>query len=103
MSLVTNVICVSLGEEQKYQEFNKWLIERTGQQLNDMSDHVGGSKSFEANFYAAAFNYLPVGNFIKEWKRIFSTARFIDDAQLFIKEQNDEKFHVYNIAKTGAS
>jgi len=98
VSVVTNVICVSLDGPERYGKLNEWLrAMQNGQELADVSEYVGGHKAFEADLWAAAFNYLDVEDFIAEWRRVFSDCEFEPDAQLFLKRQEDDKFTVYGV------
>lgn len=51
---------------------------------------VGGNKCLEDDLFVGAFNYLDLENYIQKVRDVFKDD--IGDVQLFVKEQDDEKW-----------
>lgn len=74
MSLITDTVLlfqdydvVDGQQPANISKLNVWLDENVGhQQLVEVGQHAGGYKVFTWKLYAAAFNYLPVEDFVKE-------------------------------------
>lgn len=116
MSVVTNILLsVSSSEERTsypgppkgllknwkgtyalVAELNKWLEENGHGPFGEEID-AGGEKGFEANVFAAAFNYFNTEKFIEHAKTLPWRNR--EAVQIFVKEQEDSKFTLYELVE----
>lgn len=73
MSVVTNVMVLGLGADPYVKGLNAWLdsdTESAGQLRKIPDNAVGGPKNLESDIWLAAFNYLNVGAFVEEARRL---------------------------------
>lgn len=102
MSLVTNVILsLPMCCEDKSEAINQWLLDRGHKRpmpnLGEHGEAYGGYKALEADVYVGAFNYLETDEFVAfiralPWEVDHYGHREFDEAQLFVREQNDNVF-----------
>jgi hypothetical protein len=59
----------------------------------------GGDKMMEANLYVGAFNHLDLPQFVEHLQRL--PWRHPEIVQLFVMEENDERFREIKIAMSG--
>ncbi|HEY9851572.1 MAG TPA: hypothetical protein V6D28_19030 [Leptolyngbyaceae cyanobacterium] len=107
MSWVTDILLLfSLGEVydddgEEIEEvtplinINAWLQEHGWRTLDDLCQCVNTGKSMQSRVYGGAFNFLKIDDFIKivktqEWREPHNV-------QLLIKDEEDEKFTLYEI------
>ena len=116
MSLVTNVmLSISIREEHTsypgppkgllknfkanftlLTEIDKWLEAQGHGSFGEEID-AGGEKGFEACVFAAAFNYLDKQRFLDYLNSLHWKNR--GAVQVFIKEQQEDTFTLYVLAK----
>jgi hypothetical protein len=93
MSRVTNIILITTSDEAE------GGVERLNNALAAMAivgafervdEHAGGPKAIEAAVFMAAFNHLNIESFRQAV--IKNQWDFPESVQLFIKEQEDERF-----------
>ncbi len=103
MSNVTNVILhISILEEWREDEpivpigeLNKCLDE-LHTSFSRVDQYAGGGKVFEANVFMAAFNHTPTDEIIRLVKS--QSWKYPKEVQLFIMEQEDDRFTEHLIA-----
>lgn len=107
MSWVTDVLLLfSLGEVydndgEEIKEFtplsniNAWLQENGWRTLNNLNQYVNTGKPMTSPVYGGAFNFLKIDEFIKIVKA--QAWREPHNVQLLIKDEEDEKFTMYEI------
>lgn len=107
MSWVTDVLLLfSLGEvyDDEGQEIgeviplsniNAWLEEHGWRNLDNLDGYVNTGKPMQSRVYGGAFNFLTIDEFIKVVKA--QAWREPHNVQLLIKNEEDEKFTLYDI------
>ena len=108
MSVVTNVILTFaiLEDEDRENHYtivdkiNEWMEKEYGQTFNGNlwevgNEAVGGAKNIETPLYIAAFNYLDTEGFVEHLKGLPWLEP--ENVQMFIQEQDDERFTVYTL------
>ncbi len=105
MSNVTNVILhISILEEEKEDEpiapivgLNRCL-KKLHTSFEQVDQHAGGGKTFEATVFMAAFNHTPTTEIVRlvesrSWKHP-------EEVQLLIMEQEEDRFTEHRIGST---
>lgn len=96
MSVVTSIIIVGYLEEKHLRSILRAIKKTNAKQidLSDVSELSEGDKGFQSQVYLLAINYFETAEFITEIRRInkLYKRKFPDDFQIFIKEEDDEKF-----------
>lgn len=109
MSRVTNII-LSTGYENDLDkiidQINAYLIEKgmhTGLVSIDTDTlprgWYGGSKMLECELFIGAFNYLHLEEFLEHLKSY--SWQYPECVQVIYKEQQDDRFSVWNLDSTG--
>lgn len=88
MSKVTNVIMTTVPDET-----NDWEKLPLLGQLNPVDQYAGGKKSMEVDVFMGGYNHLDRAEILKEFRSV--KWECLEDAQLIVKEQEDESFTVY--------
>jgi hypothetical protein len=98
MSYVTNVM-LSIGPAEVHRlpilitEINKWLDEHNHGAFEEIN--AGGYKGFEADVFAAAFNFFNTEEFLAYLKTLHWEE--IESVQVFVNKQDEPKFTLYEL------
>lgn len=99
MSNVTNFILTTMIEDQGIKSFNDAVLKlfygRPTCSFIQVDGHCGGYKSFECDVFLFAGNYADTDDMIDIFKN--NKWEYPDDCQLFIKEQEESLFDIFNI------
>ena len=100
MSRITNVILSvpTCTEEGLIDKVNAYFEESNGFCLVD-EEKLGfmTSHRIEANLYVGAFNHLDLKEFIAYLRTIEWGTEMNNEAQLIVKEQDDDGFHIVDL------
>jgi hypothetical protein len=97
MSHVTDIILITAIDDAVDNIFsvdalNEYLSKKYGGKLNKVSQYSGGNKSFQADVFMAAVNYLDIKGFINGYQN--NHWELQSSAQLLIKDEQDDNFRI---------
>ncbi len=104
MSHVTDILlCTSIDdggisqdEHPNFHLFNDWLIGRYKRPIifKQINQFAGGGKAMQCDVFCAAINFCDIPELVEHFRLI--NWEHPECAQLFIKDENDDKFVVFN-------
>ena len=107
MAHVTNIIFTGVFDDEDVGKVEDYLDSFTGGKgaiFIDATDEdyfiTAGDKVFESSVFVGAFNYLDIDKFkdhIKDINKLDINLRHYEDFQLFIQEEHDFKFQLFNV------
>ena len=102
MSHVTDIIIVTMLDDGGGEDCHPnvdLIAEKAGIWFEKASDKVGGNKAMQADVFLAAVNCLDIDNFVS----IFGSVKweYPDCVQLFLKDEHENVFTVYNPPNSG--